>query len=160
MREINVKVYQFDELSEEAQQKALYECREYGLYDWHLATYEDAEQIGLKITGFDIDRGSYCKGEFTKHPLDVVRAIIENHGEQCDTYKTAMRHAPALKLALESEYENAVKAEEHEFLHDILEDYLVMLSKEYEYQISDEAVKEMIEANEYEFLDSDKRSKF
>jgi len=45
-----------------------------------------------------------------------------------------------------------------EFTKAILEEYLSMLKKEYEYLTSDEAVKEMIEANEYEFTEKGKRA--
>lgn len=153
MRDITFKVYQFSELSEEAKQKAIENCREFALEDqWYEFIYEDAKTIGLEITGFDLDRGRYCKGEFSKHPLDVVREIIKNHGEQCETYKTAMRYAPALKLASDANDDEALANTEHEFLNDLLEDYRAMLQQEYEYRNSDEAIKEMIEANEYEFL--------
>jgi hypothetical protein len=38
-----------------------------------------------------------------------------------------------------------------EFLCDLLEDYRIILSKEYNYQTSEETIKETIEANDYEF---------
>ena len=40
----------------------------------------------------------------------------------------------------------------------LLNDYLSLLSNEYEYLISDEAIKETITANEYEFYENGKLS--
>lgn len=65
MRTIKTKVYQFSELSEQAKKKAI----EWGYdinvcHEWWEVIYEDAAEIGLKLTGFDIGRGQDCEGEF------------------------------------------------------------------------------------------------
>jgi hypothetical protein len=43
---------------------------------------------------------------------------------------------------------------ELEFLRSILEDYRILLQKDYDYQTSDEAIIETIQANEYEFTEN------
>ena len=65
-RTIRTKVYLFSELSDQAKQKVIEDNYDINVdYEWWESAYEDAANIGLKITGFDIDRGSYCNGEFT-----------------------------------------------------------------------------------------------
>ena len=152
-------IYKFDELSDSAKDKALDNCRHYEVEnDWWQYTYEDASQVGIKITSFDIDRASYCKGEIPDTE-QTANDIMDNHGEECDTYKVAAAYLKERDEAIDTFKEDADEDYKDEKLDDlgeeftkaILEEYLSILRKEYEYLTSDEAVKEMIEANEYEF---------
>lgn len=161
MRTIRTKVYKFNELNETAQEKAiekLYDINVY--YEWWESIYEDAENIGLKITGFGIERGSYCDGDFIFDAENVAKTIISEHGTECETFKTASNflkeYAPKCEVwwnSDESNYdiENELEELKENFLKSLLEDYRIMLQQEYEYQTSKEAIIETIEANEYEF---------
>ncbi len=164
MRTIRTKVYQFSELSEQAKQKAVETMQDINVdYDWWQSTYEDAANIGLKITSFDLDRNRHAKGEFTLSANEVAQNIFNNHGEDCDTYKTAQTFMETWQPVF-NDYmdENSVNYEspeseqllqnfEEDFLNDLLEDYSIMLQNECEYQQSEAAIIETIEANEYEF---------
>ena len=152
-------IYKFDELSDSAKDKALDNCRDYEVEnDWWEQVYEDASQVGIKITSFDIDRASYCKGEIPDTEQQAHN-IVDNHGEACDTYKVAAAYLKERDETIDTFKEDADEDYKDEKLDDlgeeftkaILEEYLSILRKEYEYLTSDEAVKEMIEANEYEF---------
>lgn len=173
MRTIKTKVYKFDELSLEAQKKAVEKHWEINVnYEWWEFVYEDAERIGLKITAFDIDRGSYCKGEVLSSCRECAELIKQEHGEQCETYKTAVKfladwdnevakHSDGLdtdRVAEDKEYEFDKIADELEddFLKSLLEDYRIILQKEYEYLTSEESIIESIRANEMEFLEDGK----
>jgi hypothetical protein len=161
MRTIRTKVYQFSELSEQAKQKAIEECSDYNVsYDWWESTYEDAEQIGLKITGFDIDRGRYYKGTIIGTHEETAKLILENHGEQCETHTTAKEFLAQLDAITEKykdegednwDEQSEIEEAEEDFLKSLLEDYRIILQKEYEYLTSEEAIIETIQANEYEF---------
>ena len=160
-------VYPFDELSEDAKEKAIEGLCDINLdYEWWDSTFEDAKQAKLKLTEFELDRGSCCLGEFIEYPKDTADAIIENHGECCETHKTATEFIADLarlymefpvKLDADGDDENEWdrdKEQENlddEFLLSILEDYRIMLQKEYEYLSSEDAIIETIKANEYEF---------
>lgn len=171
MRIKETKVYQYDELSEKAKEKARDWFREASAGDeWWQSTYEDAESVGIKISAFDIDRGSYCKGEFISGAEETAWKIEKDHGETCETYKTAKAFlAERDKIVKEAkrdengefederELDAALDEFEAEFLKSILEDYRIILQKEYEYQNSDEMVEENIRANEYEFNENGKR---
>lgn len=56
----------------------------------------------------------------------------------------------------ENEFDNDADELESEYFNLLLEDYRIMLNKEYEYLTSDEVIKETIEANEYEFTEDGK----
>jgi hypothetical protein len=162
---VKTKVYKFDELPEDAKEKALEKLYDINVnYDWYEFTYEDAKQVGLIIEEFDIDRGSYCRGKFTESAESTAQLIIDNHGIDCETYKTAQAYLKERDEVVdiaerdengEFEDENALddKLDEldAEFKKSIFQDYLIILRKEYEYQSSEEAIKETIEANDYEF---------
>jgi hypothetical protein len=153
---IEKTVYKFDELSPEAQEKAIYNLADINVdYDWWDATYEDAENIGLKITSFDLDRNRHAEGMFILPAYTVIQKVMEDHGESCETYKTAAEYKDILSEDKQYDEEGYVTEEyekaEDEFLKYLLKDYSIMLQKEYEYLTSDESIKETIEANDYEF---------
>jgi hypothetical protein len=154
-------LYTFDELTEENQQKAID-----GLYDlnidheWWDQTYDDADMIGCKILEFDIDRGSYCKLEFVETAELAASSIVESHGKDCETYKTAVWFMGEHRQILQKEENNDPDEYNHDELMENLDeefckmlsgDYLKMLRADYEYLTTAEAIKETIEANEYEF---------
>ena len=92
MKNITTTLYSYDELSEDAKDKAIEEMYDINVnHDWWEFTYDDAETIGLKITGFDIDRGSYCSGDFINSAYSVAKSIIKNtvkHAKHTRQHKT------------------------------------------------------------------------
>jgi len=87
-----INLYSFNELIEDAKQKAINNLSDINVdYNWWKSIYEDAKTIGLKITSFDLDRNRHCKGEFTLSAREVAEKIISEHGESCNTYKTAYK---------------------------------------------------------------------
>jgi len=170
MRTIRTKVYLFEELSEVAQQKAINELSNINVdYNWWQCTYEDAQIIGLKITSFDLDRNRHADGQFILSACEVAQNIFNNHGEHCQTYQTAEQFIekwqPIYNDYLDEDSENYESGDledemqdlEDEFLNSLLEDYSIILQNECEYLQSDEAVKETIIANEYEFTKDGKQ---
>lgn len=135
-------------------------------YEWWDGVYMDAETIGLKITGFDLDRNRYAKGNFMESARETAEAILKEHGTICDTYKLAgsflsdrdklIDEAPKDKDGeFEDEYELDGQLDdlEYEFRKELLEEYSIMLQREYEYRTSEEAILETLIANEYEFYE-------
>ena len=153
MRTICTNVYQFNELNKQAKQNAIENMYDINVnYSWWEYTYEDAANAGLKLTSFNIDRGNYCNGKFINSAQDCAQLIIKNHGKECSTYVTASDFIQEL-TKLTDQDEDKIEELEEQFLKDILEDYKKILSAEYEYQTSKEAIIETIEANEYEFTE-------
>ena len=164
MRVKETTVYQFDELNEQAKENARYWYRQGALdYDWWGFTYDDAETIGLTITGFDLDRNRHATGQLTKSVKEVCQLIHANHGKACDTYLMAteylskVTHVEQAESNDEEDHEDEREEIEEQFEHALLEEYSIMLQHEYEYLMSDESVDETIRCNEYEFTEAGKR---
>ena len=153
-------VYKFEELSEDAQQHALGELGDINVdHDWWECTYDDAENIGLKIDSFDIDRASYVKGHFIESAEGVAKNIISEHGKDCETYKTAAAYIEELnKIKAKTPDDEDIYSddEDAEFFWLLCEDYRIILTHEYEYLTGRESIVETIKANEYEFTEDGK----
>ena len=160
MRTETRELFTISELSDSAREKAITDHRYWNTEDsdWWDGVYEDAARIGLKITSFDLGRRSSCEGYFTESGADVARAILAEHGPDCETVTDAENFLKALAaLPLEDgedcPSDDDLEECEKEFLHDLLESYRIMLEHECEYLESDEAVAESLEANGVEFLE-------
>lgn len=135
-------VYDFDELSSEARQKAVEALYDLNVdFDWWDGIYDDANTIGLKITSFDLYRHDIT-GNLTEDMPTVCKLIMENHGETTSTYLLAKRN----------QHKHGEDNEET-FLKELLEEYLSILQDDYDYLTSEEAIIEAIKANEYEFYE-------
>lgn len=169
MRKIETTVYTFEELSDEAQQNALSNLSDINVdYSWWQWTYDDAANIGLKITAFNLDRNKEASGDFMLSAAEVAANIFQNHGKECSTYKTAENFMqdwqPLFNRYMDEDSEDYESRDleddmqdlEDDFLSSLLEDYAQMLQEEYEYLYSEEAIIEAIVANEYEFYENGK----
>ena len=137
MKKIEITLYEFNELSEAAKKVALNEfCDINTDRDWWINVYEDAKYIQLKITSFN--ERYWPEIKFLQSPIDTANEIILNHGEHCDTYQ----YATHFLIGVDNE---------SDFIRNLKAEYSIMLHKEYDYLISDEAIIESIECNEYLF---------
>jgi hypothetical protein len=171
MKTIETKVYEFNELSDKAKEKARAWYREGSFdYEWCDSTYEDAKTAGLIIEGFGLDRNRGATGKFIEDACHCADAILKNHGDTCETYKTAeafLKERDEIVDTAEKDEDGALVDEyeldrkldeiETEFLRAILEDYSIILQNESEYITSNEYVDENINANEYTFTEDGKR---
>jgi hypothetical protein len=172
MKQLTINAFTFDELSDKAKDKAREWMRNNGisLDEWWDSTYEDAKQAGIKIEGFDLGRAQSIDGKVDQ-PETTAHYITKNHGEHCETYKTAaayLKERDAVIAAArkdengdwldENELDANLDNVDEEFTRSILEDYRIILDKEHEYRLSDEAIDEDIQANEYLFTENGSRS--
>lgn len=161
-----IDAYKFAELSDEAKEKAINNWLNGDMYDWWENVYKDAANVGIKITGFDIDGGSYCNIEFDDSVCDSAEKIKSNHGESCESWKTAndfLVERDSIvstwgkdedgELINEGDLDEKLDDIEDEFKKSISEDYRIMLQKKYEYLTSREYAIESIKANDYEFTE-------
>lgn len=85
---------------------------------------------------------------------------MKEHGLTSETYQTAKNYVKDLE-ALKRDDDGELFLREQdtadelgkEFLHDILEDYRIMMENDVEYRESEESVKDMMEENAYEFTE-------
>lgn len=138
--------------------------------NWHECVYEDAAQAGIKITGFDIERGNSCDIELAISDTETAEYILANHGEDCDTYKAAIKWNDAIEALpelpdegaenynkLERELCRSRDAIDGQFMTDLSACYLRALRSQYEYSESEEAIAEAMQANGYTFRENGKR---
>lgn len=169
MRIMETKVYPFEELNEAAKKTAIDNLYDLNVdHQWWDCTYDEAKNLGFEIRGFDVGQGSSCEILIVENHLSCIMTnILDSHGETCDTYTMAkeyQQHRNQLVRNCSDGIHTDRVSEEHEDKFDDLEDelndmykerlseeYLSLLRKEYEYLTSDEAIKETIESNEYEF---------
>lgn len=173
MRTVRTKVYKFHELTPEAQIKAINQFSDINVdHTWWEYTYMDAESAGIKITDFDLDRGT-IGGLLINSLTESCALIIANHGNGCESYKTAKaylsewvqlvkEHSDGVEIDKvhedkEHEFDQLADELENQFKQSILKDYRILLQKNYDYLTSEEAITETIIANEYEFTKDGKQ---
>lgn len=154
---VTYDIFTFEELSETAKNTAREWYRSLGIdFEWWESTYEDAENIGLKISSFDCGRSNEIEIDLLSgfSISEVCQNILKDHGAHCETYKTAL----SLYIDRHNGYTRK-QGEDYkkEWLGCIGEDYLIMLRKDLEYLESDESVDENIKCNEYTFDENGKR---
>lgn len=152
MRNVEMKVYTFEELSDEAKRKAIYKYQECS-DEWWDHLYSDAEEIGIDIDGFDVYRQT-IKGSLLMNVPDIVDLILKNHGEGTATYTLAEEFRTLLDELDEEEatYDDDYAQIEQEFLDEVLAVYLGYLRNEWEYVNSEEYFADLCEANGWEFF--------
>jgi len=159
-------VYTFDELSEKARARARDWYRTWGIdSDWRESIYDDAERIGLKITGCSWDYNHVnATGRLLMSMDTVIDLIRKEHGKDYETTKLAEQFAKQ-RQKLTSEFEHGEEDElrdamdrlEASFEEHLVEEYAALLQKEYEYLNSDEYIDEVISTNDYEFSEDGSR---
>ena len=180
MREMTVTVYSFAELSDDAKERAINAFRDVNVeYNWWTDTYDMIRTAG-KLLGLDIgqihfDTDSYCtfdaSYEYVRGAVKAVRNEFPWVDDLCKVAKDLQdlqrRHFYSLSCTVTggrsaNRYECFRFCEDYECedLGDIIDDFAhwawVLLRDEYEWLVSDDAVREMIEANEYEFTEEGK----
>ena len=153
----NYQTFELNELSDKAREKAIqYIIDTSGYDDWWDDIFENAKNIGLKIEEFDF-YGKNIKGCLIEDACGCAHLIIDNHDKLCKTYQTAKNFIKEYNDGLVTEEEERIidgKLEQCKdlFKHALLEDFLAILHKEYEYITSEECAVDTIETNDYEFL--------
>lgn len=162
MKTIKINLYAYDELTDDAKEKALERFADINVSDelWYEHMMEESKDLGFDITSFDIDRGSITLGKFTESFEEIAKRIIANHGEKCDTYIDATNYLKDLAEIISAhdedtvdEFERAKDALDEAYERALAIEYLSMLKHEYDYQTSREAVEETIMCNDYQFTE-------
>ena len=173
-----ITLYKFDELDEKAQELAINGLQNINVdIDWWGSTYECAKLIGLEIQGFCLNYGT-VKGKLNEYLLDVCKSIREIYGRDHRIFRAATAyHKQYIAVFIEwhkiqtqqadpsashwkpkdwlADFKREDEAQEIEadFTKALLEDYLIILRDEYEYQTSREQIVESIKANDYLFTE-------
>ena len=180
MREITVKAYKFDELSDDAKKRALNAFRYIDVDGvWWEDSYDTirtaGKLLGLEIGDIHFDAYLYCIFDADyEYARGASAAVCKEFSWADDLHDVARklqdlqrRHFYSLSCAVTKgrsmNYYRCFRFGEDyecEDLGDIIDDFAhwarVLLRDEYKYLTSDEAVKEIIIINEYEFTEEGK----
>jgi hypothetical protein len=164
-RSITFNVFEFEELSDEAKERAIEEFRYMNVdHGWWGSVYDMAEEIGFTITEFDIDSRNIIEGELNVTLLESFKLIRKNWSRNSELYKTAKDYVRDFikayremkvnddELTVEDFIdEDEARDLECEYKKAILEEFLSILRKEYDYLTSDEAIEEFLIDNDNKF---------
>lgn len=169
MRIIETEVYEFHELSEQAKENAIKNLCEINVeHDWWDCTFETFRELGIRIEHFDLGRGSEIGIDLIQPHWDIAYNIIRTFGE--NNLKLNAKHfiqqrdnlvkelgegnemiGYSVKEGNEVKFDLRVETIEEYYFDQLKTDILHWLRCEMEYLMSDEAIIDTIEANEYEF---------
>jgi len=176
MRIIETMAFQFKELDSQTQEKVIENNRNINVDSnfWYECEIDNFKhELDIIVSEFDIYRRTMniC----IEDSFETAQKIVNFFGEESSFVKTAkifIKDSDALvkkygegnekdgysvKEEYWSEYDEEIEYLEEEFRREIAEEILAMLILEYEYQTSDDGIKETIIANEYEFTEDGKQ---
>lgn len=165
-------VYDFDELSDDAKQKAIENLYDINVdYDWWDGDLEWFNSdffnpIGLHVEQmyFDLDRGAYIA--FDNVEVTDEKKLLKASGY--DLRRSEARHAVEYGIRIEFEtntnlnagavraislYDDDILNDVEDKIYEVAQECLSKLQGEYDYYTSEEAIIETIKANEYEFYE-------
>jgi len=171
MRTIEIQAYKFNELDEQAKQKAIENNIYINVdYDWWEDIYREMEECGIKIKSFDLGRSRSCSIEFIDDAQDVAEKILKEWGHHSAFYsddcKQFLKDRDDLVKKYgtgndvdgykvdedkEDEFDQDLDDLYYYFRNDMQQNILHVLDDGYIYLTSEETITDTIEANEYEF---------
>lgn len=183
----NHTVYSFDELSDDAKQKAIESLSDINIdYYWYYDEYlEDiASEYGIKLVWsdlcFDLDRGSYLYMDNHDHGRTGDTSYIEDNLKFLKKAGLDLRTKNAKELIengislatkhygggdgrnyIDADYAD-ISEEADQKLQDTIDELCdrlrSQLREDYEYRTSEEAIIDTIQANEYEFYEDGRQA--
>lgn len=171
MRIIETKVYLFEELDKQIQEKVIQDNYDINInYDWWEFIYDEFNWQDITIKHFDIYRREI--GIEIRVTYENTANLIKNYGFNTDSdiYKDAIYFLEQrkelfnkygendkIKEEFYDEYDEEIEVIEKEYHKNLEEEILRQLSNDYDYYTSEEAIRETLIVNEYEFTEQGKR---
>ena len=157
MRTIEINVYKFEELDKQTQEKVIENYRYINVEDtlWYDFIKVDFNRLGLDIQAFDLDRGNYAK-IYIDNFEETSNNIIDEFGDSVPIKQTAKNYIDEYNkiqanFKNDEDIERELEILDEEYQKEYSEDILSYLKAEYEWEITDQAIIETIEANDYDF---------
>lgn len=157
MRTIEIKVYKFDELDKQTQEKVIENYRYINVDNtfWYDCIKEEFDELGISITAFNLDRGNYAK-IYIDNLEETSKNIIEEFGDSVLIKQTAKNYINEYEkiqanFKEDEDIEREVELLDDQYEKEYSEDILSYLRSNYDWETSDESVYQTIEANEYDF---------
>ena len=170
METIKIKLYSFNELKEDIKDKVIQDNYDINVnYDWWDSTYYIFEEYGIKIKSFDLYRGHIDIQnilDWEEIAQNLKNNISDDNYLCIDSLNFIRERDISIKeLGSGNElqgysvdydnwdvYDDRITEIETEYKKDLQGGILNLLKGEYEYLISENAIIETLEANDYKFL--------
>ena len=157
MKTIEIKVYKFEELDKQTKEKVIENYRYINVEDtfWYDFIKEDFIRLGLEIRSFDLDRGSFAEIHIEDFE-ETSKSIIKEFGDSVGVKQTAKNYIDEFNniqanFKEDEDIERELEILDEKYQREYSADILSYLRDDYDYQVSDEAVIDTIEANDYDF---------
>ena len=157
MKTIEIKVYKFKELDKQTKEKVIDNYRyinveDFQWYDW---IKDDFNRLGLEIQEFDLGRRNYVK-IYIDNLEETSKSILHEFGDSVLIKQTAKNYIDEYEkiqanFKEDEDIERELEILDDQYEKEYSEDILSYLRSNYEQDISDEAVIDTIEANDYDF---------
>ena len=158
MRIIEIKAFQFEELDSQTQEKVIESNRTINVntdFWWQDELDNYKTELKIIVNQFDIYRRTI--NITIEDSFESAQKIVNFFGKESSIVYGAKTFIRDIKFIEEKYKDDWYKLEEEkeyleeEFRREISEEILSKLTSQYEYLISDDAIKETILANKYEF---------
>jgi hypothetical protein len=161
MKTIEIKLYKYEELDKQTREKVIENYRYINVEDafWYDWIKDDFNRLGLEIQAFDLNRNT-ATIEIGDFQIASIK-IIEEFGDSVAIKQTAKNYLDEHNK-IESNFEDdedcfiELEKLDEEYEKEYSEDILSYLRSNYKWEISDEAVINTIEANDYDFTTNGK----
>ena len=160
MRTMEIKAFLFQELDSQTQEKVIENNRTINVDSnfWYECELENFKhELKIKVNEFDVYRTEI--NITIENSFETAQGIVNFFGKESSIVYSAKTFIRDM-IFIEEKYEHdGEKLEEEleyleeEFRGEIAEEILSMLTSQYEYETSDDEIKETIIANEYEFTE-------
>jgi len=157
MKTIEIKLYKYEELDKQTREKVIENYRYINVEDtfWYDWIKDDFNRLGLEIQAFDLDRGNYAK-IYIDNFEDTSKNIIKEFGDSVLIKQTAKNYLDEFNKIQanykdDEDIERELEVLDEEYQKEYSEDILSYLRANYEWETSDEAIIETIEAKNYDF---------
>jgi hypothetical protein len=161
---IEINLYKFEELSGEAQAKAIKAHQENTNYDWWDSIEINAEESGVIIESFDTDKEDISVS-FKWEAPDVANALVKfwgadsEIGKICQTFLDKRevlykKYAGDEASTHSEEFYNAEDELINNFHTDVSHYFLKQLKNELEWIESDEYAREYLSDMDYDFMEN------
>ena len=162
MKTIEINVYKFKELDKQTQRKVIENYRHINVDDfqWYDWIKDDFNRLGLEIQEFDLGRRNYAK-IYIENFEDTSKNIIEEFGDSVLIKQTAKNYINEYEkiqanFKEDEDIEREVELLDEQYEKEYSEDILSYLRSNYDWETSDEAIYQTIEANDYDFTTNGK----
>ena len=168
MKTIEITLYKFDELSEEAQQTAIRSYQtQADYYDWWDNIYRNAKEVGVAIDSFDVYR-NYISVSFMLMAHDVANALIFFWGADSDIGEVSQAFLDKREVLYKkyagdeaSTYNEKLYEAEDELVDDFHSDvsdyFRNQLRSELEWLESEEYIRGFLSDMDYDFTEDGKQ---